>query len=87
MHIFKQPIYILTESDYKSLTNPDKTYTTVTKSGAKDIVKNLLKSENVECYLDIDIDRGDWCCSICPVIDKLGNHGERLCDRQKAWSK
>ena len=79
---------LLSEEEYQKLTNPDKTYTLVTKTSARKVVDKLLKHFNANCWLDDpEIDYDDWCCSACPVYSVLGDEGGRLCLRQKAWSK
>lgn len=79
---------LLTKEEYEKLTNPDKTYTMVSKTSANAIVKNLLKHHTSVCYLDDpEIDWDDWCCSYCLVYLVLGDPGGHLCLRQKVWSK
>ena len=78
--------YILSKEEYEKLTNPDATYTLVTKTAAKKIVTSLLKHYRAECWLDGDQDKV-WYCSQCPVFAILGDEGGRLCLRQKNWSK
>lgn len=81
---------LLSASEYFELTNPDTTYTMMTKTAAKSAVKTLLKSEGFTCYHDRQPILGsiDGCCSMCPVMVKLGHDaGNRMCTRGKWWSK
>ena len=77
---------LLTEEEYEKLTNPDVTYTIVTKTSANKIVNSLLKHSKFVCWHDdpvVDLD--GFCCSECPVGTVLGDAGYRLCLKQKAW--
>jgi hypothetical protein len=82
-------VFVLTRDEYEDLTNPDTTYTLMTKTAAKKAVTNILKHFDVTCWNDAKIHPDDWCCAeLCPVYNVLGwDAGERLCTRQKTFSK
>jgi hypothetical protein len=82
-------VFVLTRDEYEDLTNPDTTYTLMTKTAAKKAVTNILKHFKTTCWIDENLDPDDWCCaSCCPVYQVLGSDaGERLCTRQKTFSK
>lgn len=82
--------YVILEKDeYKKLVNPDKCYTFMTKTKAKNITYKILKAYNVVCINDQD-DRNtdDWCCAHDCPLSLFGMEAvEGLCTRQKYWSK
>lgn len=87
MKKFDEPIYLLTEEEYKNITDPKKCYTFMTKSLANKLVKKLLKDWKFECWMDDkQINTDDFDCEECPVMKLLGNEvGERICTRPKYW--
>ena len=82
-------VFVLSRTEYEVLSNPDTTYSFMTKTAAKKAVSNLLKNTKSTCWHDQNIDPDDWCCGVmCPVFYLLGyDAGDRLCQRQKVFSK
>ena len=82
---------LLTSDEYESLiTAPEQCYAFMTKTAAKQTVKLLLKHENFKCYHDRTPkpDRDDACCGQCPLMKIFGmDIGNRLCEKDKWWSK
>ncbi len=74
--------YVLTVEEYNKITNPDVTYTLMTKSSANKAVDNILKYTKEKCWQDSEDDM--IYCSECPVMIILGEDaGSRMCLRQK----
>ena len=87
--------HILSDDEYNKLTNPDITYSILTKTAANKAVVNLLKYFNHKCHHDIDLnnsldyseENSYFYCSECPIITVLGSPGKVICQRSKTWSK
>jgi DNA gyrase inhibitor GyrI len=83
-------MYLVSKDEYDQLTNPDTTYTLMTKTSATNMVKHLLKKMKFTCWNDDPeiTDPDDFCCSLCPVHEFLGSDAlNRVCLRPKTWSK
>jgi hypothetical protein len=81
---------LLTGDEYAALCSPDTTYSLMTKTTARRAVKLLLQATKQYCYHDLKPKPGpdDADCAECPVMTHLGHDaGERMCTRQKWWSK
>ncbi len=87
MQEFKN-VVVLTKEEYDALSDPDKTYTLMTKTSAKRAVRNLLKAMDFVCWHDNQAADGDGACSLCPVYTHLGyDAADRMCDKGKSLSK
>ena len=88
MIYIKSDSYVLSKEEYQKLTNPDVTYTLMTKTAANKVVKNILKYGNFECWhdaQDYDFSMESFCMD-CPVMEILGDDGgRRICLREKRW--
>jgi DNA gyrase inhibitor GyrI len=64
-------MYLVSKDEYDQLTNPDTTYTLMTKTSATNMVKHFLKKMKFTCWNDDPeiTDPDDFCCSLCPVYD------------------
>lgn len=73
--------------DYNDLVKHKKTYSLLTKTACKTVVKSVLKYFDFTCWHDTESpDDGDGTCSHCPVITLLGDDaGKRICVRDKNW--
>lgn len=86
---FIKDSYLLSKEEYEKLTNPDTTYTLLTKTAANKMVAHLLKATEFTCWHDDpDVWMDDFCCSLCPVYKLLGSDAvSRVCLRQKVWGQ
>lgn len=82
-------IYLLSETEYKTLTNAENKPVIMTQSKANKIIKSILKFHDSVCWHDNPeiYNADDWCCSWCPLSVVLGNEGLLLCDRSKTYGK
>lgn len=89
MMIFNEPTVVMSKAEYEKLTDPDKTYSLMTKTLARAVVKRILVDIEEVCWND-DVNENDdnGSCASCGIMEVLGRAaGERMCDRPKRWSK